>query len=66
MWCPSFQFRWKVIADYVNMHSKTGTLRNEKLVIKKVKALQKLGESNIVVFYVGCSGLMIPIVNISE
>ena len=48
------------------MHSKTGTLRNEKLVIKKVKALQKLGESNIVVFYVGCSELMIPIVNISE
>ncbi|KAJ7376681.1 DnaJ (Hsp40), sub C, member 2 [Desmophyllum pertusum] len=35
--------RWKVIADYVNMHAKTGTLRDSKHVIKKVKNLQKLG-----------------------
>ncbi|XP_058959780.2 dnaJ homolog subfamily C member 2 [Pocillopora verrucosa] len=34
--------RWKVIADYVNMHAKTGTLRDSKHVIKKVKNLQKL------------------------
>lgn len=34
--------RWKVIADYVNMHAKTGTLRDSKHVIKKVKTLQKL------------------------
>ncbi|XP_068714425.1 dnaJ homolog subfamily C member 2-like [Montipora capricornis] len=34
--------RWKVISDYVNMHAKTGTLRDSKLVIKKVKNLKKL------------------------
>lgn len=34
--------RWKVIADYVNMHAKTGTLRDSKHVIKKVKNLKKL------------------------
>ena len=38
-----FVFRWKVIADYVNMHSKTGTERDSKHVIKKVKNLKKLG-----------------------
>ncbi|KAL9960620.1 hypothetical protein ACROYT_G034103 [Oculina patagonica] len=37
--------RWKVIADYVNMHAKTGTLRDSKHVIKKVKNLQKLDPS---------------------
>lgn len=37
--------RWKVIADYVNMHSKTGTLRDSKHVIKKVKTLKKLDPS---------------------
>lgn len=34
--------RWKVIADYVNTHAKTGTLRDSKHVIKKVKNLKKL------------------------
>ncbi|KAM7437269.1 DnaJ (Hsp40) [Porites harrisoni] len=37
--------RWKVIADYVNMHSKTGTERDSKHVIKKVKNLKKLDPS---------------------
>ena len=32
-----------MIADYVNMHAKTGTLRDSKHVIKKVKNLKKLG-----------------------
>ena len=41
--CFGFVFRWKVIADYVNMHSKTGTERDSKHVIKKVKNLKKLG-----------------------
>ena len=41
--CFGFVFRWKVIADYVNMHSKTGTARDSKHVIKKVKNLKKLG-----------------------
>lgn len=44
--CFGFLFRWKVIADYVNMHSKTGTERDSKHVIKKVKNLKKLGLSH--------------------
>ncbi|KAK3746032.1 hypothetical protein QZH41_012984, partial [Actinostola sp. cb2023] len=33
--------RWRVIADYVNDHCKTGKVREPKHVIKKVKGLQK-------------------------
>ena len=63
-WCWKFKgqwvvfwfcfFRWKVIADYVNMHSKTGTERDSKHVIKKVKNLKKLGLCLACALHVPC------------
>ena len=39
-----FPCRWEVIANYMNIHSTSGTKRNAKDVINKAKNLQRLGE----------------------
>ncbi|EDO28118.1 predicted protein, partial [Nematostella vectensis] len=39
--------RWRVIADYVNDHAKTGNKREPKHVIVKVKSLKKIDPTQI-------------------